>query len=216
MRSSFHTCYMCVTSDGNTVYFSQLLQLLQLLLLLVQLAGSHQTHPSDPSQNDGAGPAAGVQTLLTKEEVKFVVVLFCAVGDLLDLNKHRLWGINTDEPAEGLGKWLSNKMRGASTCNQSHLTPPHPPPPARPPRPELLTVEPPGVILLRPDGCPPPHGPKQSSVCAHEVDVDPGIEVTIYRDTGTQGHRRPEDSGDDDADVAADVNTLCETFGLTD
>lgn len=130
MRSSFHTCYICVTSDGNTVYFTQLLQ----LLLLVQLAGSHQTHPSDPSQNDGAGPAAGVQTLLTKEEVKFVVVLFCAVGDLLDLNKHRLWGINTDEPAEGLGKWLSNKMRGASTCNQSHLTPPHPPPPDPPAR----------------------------------------------------------------------------------
>lgn len=45
--------------------------------------------------------------------------------------------------------------------------------------PHSLTVEPPGVVLLRPDGGSPTHGPKQSGVCAHEVDMDASVKVPV-------------------------------------
>lgn len=44
-----------------------------------------------------------------------------------------------------------------------------------------LTVEPPGVVLLRPDGRPASHGPEQSRVCAHEVDVDASVQVPVWK-----------------------------------
>lgn len=43
-----------------------------------------------------------------------------------------------------------------------------------------LTVEPPGVVLLRADGRAAPHGPEQSRVRAHEVYVDASVQVPIW------------------------------------
>lgn len=61
---------------------------------------THQTHPPDPGHHAGAGPAHRVQTLLTEEEVQFVVIPLAAVRDQLDLQEHRIctragggWGV---------------------------------------------------------------------------------------------------------------------------
>lgn len=43
-----------------------------------------------------------------------------------------------------------------------------------------LTVQPPGVVLLRPDGRPASHRPEQSRVCTHEVDVDASVQVPVW------------------------------------
>lgn len=115
---------------------------------------THQTHSAHPGQDAGAGAAARLQALLTEEEVKFVIVSLGAVRNLLDLHEH------------GLCKGPSAHVRLQQITEQ--------------PQQRSLTVEPPGVVLLRADGRPAPHGPEQSRVGAHEVDVDAGVQVSIW------------------------------------
>lgn len=46
---------------------------------------------------------------------------------------------------------------------------------------ETFTIQPPGVILVSPHGCLLPQRTKDSRVCSHEVDVDGGIQLSIWQ-----------------------------------
>lgn len=130
-------------------------------------AFTHQADASDAGLAHGA--LTHLRRLLPEEEIQLVIVPLRAVGNEVHVDERGVCG----ERREDLVK------NSISEQQQSHAE-----------AGRTLTIQPPGVVLVRPHGSLGPQSPENGGVCSHEVDIDACIQLAIYPGEEREGLKR--------------------------
>lgn len=154
---------------------------------------THQTDAADTALGDGA--LAHFRRLLPEEEIQLVVVPLGAVGDEVHVDERGVWRrggrrVRQDDerlfqssedlhlvgpsgpnlvqklPAFPVYRWLNLYIK--ATCLQSGFE-----------EAGTVTVQPSGVVLVRPHGRLAPQRAEDGRVGSHEVHVDAGVQLAV-------------------------------------